>query len=89
MVNFEYAERDGKVSLAAATHNTLRAKVRKYAAANPGTPEEIAARLEAPEIRTGPYGEAEQWPGLFDQMVIGLPYALNTITADVEEALRG
>lgn len=90
MVNFENAVRDGNETLAEATLAKLRNKVRDYAAAHPGTPEEIAARLEAPELRRNANGEMEQWPGLFDQMVIGLPYALNTITAaDVAEALNG
>lgn len=89
MVNFENAKQDGNEKLAIATLETLRDRVRAYATANPGTPEEIAARLEAPQMRTGPNGEPEQCPGLFYHMILGLPYAANSITpADVEEAIK-
>lgn len=89
MVNFENAKKDRREDAAVATLHTLQAMVRAYAAGKDLSPAQIADELNKPELRQKGFGDVEEFPGLFDLMVVGLPYAANAITAaDVEDALN-
>lgn len=89
MVNFDNAKIDKQEDAAADTLRTLQHKIREYAVGKALTPAQIAEALNKPELRDRGDGTKEEFPGLFDLMVVGLPYAANVVTAaDVEEALN-
>lgn len=89
MINLDNAKKDGREKDAAATLATLQTMVRRYAAGKELTPAQIADELNKPELRPKEDGTVEEFPGLFDLMIVGLPYAANVITAaDVEGALN-